>query len=137
MKHWSENDFLNWFYAGDGDTSHLDECATCRARAQQMADERRRATASPEVSWEFLAAQRRSIYRRLGASGHHLAMRWAVAAASLLSVVVLSLALIQPWTSGNTALTTSADEKLFADLASIEQSSEPRAIRPIHKLFQK
>ena len=136
MKHWTEQDFLYWLYAGEADARHLDECAACRARAQQMTDTRQRDTAAPELSWEFLAAQRRSIYRRLGlVNQHSFAMRWAVAFVSLLSIVVLSLALIRPWT-GNDALYTSADEKLFSDLATIEQNSEPRAIRPIHNLFQ-
>lgn len=138
MKHWTEDDFLSWRYAGDADTQHLEECAECRARAKEMVETHRRATVIPEVSWEFLAAQRRSIYRRLGAPDHHsTVMRWSVAGASLLSVVVLSLALMRPWTSNHSALYTSADEKLFSDLVLIEQSSEPRAIRPIHKLFEK
>ena len=47
----------------------------------------------------------------------------------------LSLTALHPWNT-RTAVITSSDEKLFSDLASIEQSNEPRAIRPIHNLFQ-
>jgi predicted anti-sigma-YlaC factor YlaD len=136
MKHWTEDDFLSWLYTGEADARHLDECATCRARAQQMTGTRERATAAPEISWEFLAAQRRSIYRKLGLVNEPaVPVRWAVAAVSLVCILALSVALMRPWT-GNTPLYTSADEKLFSDLAAIEQSSEPRAIRPIHHLFK-
>ena len=136
MKHWTENDLLHWLYTAEGDAAHLDECSDCRARAQQMIEIRKTTTADPEVSWDFLAAQRRSIYARLGRSGRSFAMRWAMAGASLLGIAALSLALLRPWTTESPALYNSADEKLFSDLASIEQSSEPRAIRPIHNLFK-
>ena len=139
MKHWTEDDFLHWLYAGSGPAApvqdgHLEECQECRARAGRMIEARRQATAGPEVSTEFLAAQRRSIYGRLGSRS--VTGRWAVAVASLLCILALSVSMLHPWATGNTALYTSSDEKLFSDLASIEQSSEPRAIRPIHNLFQ-
>ena len=140
MKHWTEDDFLHFLYAESGPTApieagHLNECQACRARAEQMAATRRLAVRPPEIPSEFLAAQRRNIYRRLGSQS--MFGRWAVAVASLLCIVGLSLGMLHPWTTGNTALYTSSDEKLFSDLASIEQSSEPRAIRPIHNLFEK
>src|SRR5438105_10876690 len=132
MKHWTEDDFLRWLYTTEPGDGHLGACADCRARAERMIETRKSVTADPEVSWEFLASQRRSIYARLGQVKHSFGMRWAVAGASLLSILALSLALIRPWTANNSALYTAADEKLFSDLASIEQSNEPRAIRPIH-----
>lgn len=136
MKHWTEDDYLSWLYTGEANVRHLDECADCRAHAERMRITYRRATAAREVSWEFLAAQRRSLYRRLGlVNDRFWGARWAVAAASLLCILVLSVALMRPW-GGNSALYTSADEKLFSDLAAIEQTNEPRAIRPIHNLFK-
>lgn len=135
MKHWTEDEFLRWLYAGEGDAIHLDDCDECRARAARMSEVRRTATAAPEISWEFLAAQRRSIYQRLEQGGG-MAKRWTVALASLVCIVALSLTLLRPWAGQDSALYTSSDAKLFSDLASIEQTSEPRAIKPIHDLFQ-
>jgi predicted anti-sigma-YlaC factor YlaD len=135
MKHWTQDEFLNWIYAGEGDAKHLEECHDCRAQADQMSETRRTAIATPEVSWEFLAAQRRSIYQRLE-KGSGMAGRWSVAFASLICIVALSLTLMRPWAGSDRALYTSSDAKLFSDLASIEQSSEPRAIRAIHNLFE-
>lgn len=135
MKHWTEKEFLAWLYAGEGDAKHLEECDECRARAEGMNEMRRSAAAPPPVSWTFLAAQRRSIYQRLE-EGSGMARRWAVAFASLLCIVALSLTMMHPWRGKDSALYTSSDAKLFSDLASIEQTSEPRAIKPIHNLFQ-
>ena len=146
MKHWTEDEFLHWLYGGSDPSAapngaeHLNECEECRNRAEQMAATRRQSATAPVVSWDFLAAQRRNIYRRLGVEsgslgGRSIARRLAVAMASLVCIVALSLTMLHPW-SGKTDLYTSSDEKLFSDLASIEQSSEPRAIRPIHNLFQ-
>ena len=138
MKHWTEDDFLHWLYVGSGPTGnqagHLDECQECSARAERMTAARRQAAIPPEVSSDFLAAQRRNIYGRL--DSHSMLGHWGVAVASLLCIVGLSVSMLHPWAAGKTALYTSSDEKLFSDLASIEQSSEPRAIRPIHNLFE-
>ncbi|MDQ6758677.1 MAG: hypothetical protein M3Z32_02280 [Acidobacteriota bacterium] len=144
MKHWTEDDFLRWLYAPDIETgrddAHLSECESCRTRTEQMIATRREAAARPEISRDFLAAQRRSIYSRLGGEsgvrgGRTFGRRWAVAMATLICTVGLSLAALHAWKT-ETAVVTSSDEKLFADLASIEQSNEPRAIRPIHNLFE-
>ena len=137
MKHWTETEFLRWLYTGDGDAGHLDVCPACRNRAQAMIQRRRITTTPPEISWEVLAAQRRSIYRRLGSAPMQwVPRRWAVALASFLCVAALSLAVIRSWTGDDAPLYTSSDAKLFSDLVSIDQSEEPKAIQPIRNLFE-
>ncbi len=144
MKHWTEDDFLHWLYAPDieprRDLGHLKECESCRARTEQMLAIRREAVTPPALSRDFLAAQRRSIYSRLGGEtgadgGRTFARRWAIALGTLICTVGLILTALHPRNT-ETAVVTRSDEKLFSDLASIEQSNEPRAIRPIHNLFQ-
>ncbi len=144
MKHWTDDDFLHWLYAPDSeprrDPGHLKECESCQARTEQMIATRREAVKPPALSGDFLAAQRRNIYSRLGGKagagdGRTFARRWAIAMGSLICTVGLSLTALHPWNTG-TAVVTSSDEKLFSDLASIEQGNEPRAIRPLHNLFQ-
>jgi hypothetical protein len=34
-------------------------------------------------------------------------------------------------------VTLTNDEQLYSDLAALEQTSEPKAIQPLHKLFEK
>ena len=87
----------------------------------------------PEVPAEFLAAQRRSIYRRLDEPRRNVwALRWGLSFATLLVVIAGGITLER---RHNTAPAIS-DEQLFSDLSAMEQTNEPKAIQPIHGLFQ-
>lgn len=85
-----------------------------------------------QVSADLLAAQRRSIYRRLDEQPRRgAALRLAFPVAVFL--VVLAGFEIQRL---HGPAQTISDEQLFSDLAAMEQSAEPKAIQPIHKLFE-
>jgi hypothetical protein len=87
----------------------------------------------PEVSPEFLAAQRRSIYRRLDSPPRNwISMRWALSLAMLLLMLAGGLTLERR----HKAAPAISDEQLFSDLSAMEQSSEPKAIQPMHGLFK-
>jgi hypothetical protein len=87
----------------------------------------------PEVSPEFLAEQRRSIYRRLDSRPRNwISMRWALSLAMLFLILAGGLTLER---RQKTAPAIS-DEQLFSDLSAMEQDNEPKAIQPIHGLFQ-
>lgn len=87
----------------------------------------------PEVPVEFLAAQRRSIYRRLDEPRRNVwAFRWALSFAMLLLVVAGGITLERR----HNAPAAISDEQLFSDLSAMEQTNEPKAIEPIHGLFQ-
>jgi hypothetical protein len=101
---------------------------------EQWLHERTRRVAERDVSPEFLAAQRRSIYRRIDAESHHgrAASRWALSLAMLLVMVAGGITferLHKPAAS-------ISDEQLFSDLSAMEQRTEPKAIQPIHSLFE-
>jgi hypothetical protein len=109
MKHIDQTDFEKWL----------------RERTQSLPE--------PDVSTEFLAAQRRSIYRRLGEPNHRwIPMRWALSLAMLLLMVAGGLTLQRRHKSAPPI----SDEQLFSDLSAMEQSNEPKAIQPMHGLFQ-
>jgi hypothetical protein len=87
----------------------------------------------PEAAPEFLAAQRRDIYRRLHEPRHNrIALRWALSFAMLLLTAAGGLTLERR----HKAASAVSDEQLFSDLSAMEQSSEPKAIQPMHGLFQ-
>jgi hypothetical protein len=87
----------------------------------------------PEVSSEFLAAQRRSIYRRLDEPHRQWpSLRWALSLAMLLLMLAGGLTLERR----HKAAQTISDEQLFSDLSAMEQSNEPKAIQPMHELFR-
>ena len=132
MKHWTETDFQNWLYGLRDEDQHLTDCWECQGEMERLKRERQRIAAQPEVSREFLAAQRRKIYQRLEQPSRSvLAWRWALSAAMLL----LMIAGISFQQLHNTSPVIS-DEQLFSDLSSIEQSAEPKAIQPMHNLFE-
>ena len=107
MKHRDETDFENWLH------------------------DRARSLPEPEVSQDFLAAQRRSIYGRIGEPRRHAALRWGLSVAMLL-LLVASFAIQRVQRPAPTI----SDEQLFSDLANMEQRTEPKAIQPIHGLFE-
>jgi hypothetical protein len=87
----------------------------------------------PEVSSEFLAAQRRSIYRRLDQPHRQWpSLRWALSLAMLLLMLAGGLTLERR----HKAAPAISDEQLFSDLSAMEQSNEPKAIQPMHGLFR-
>jgi hypothetical protein len=117
MKHTDQTDFEKWL----------------RGRLQSLPE--------PEVSSEFLAAQRRSIYRRLDEPHRNwIPMRWALSLAMLLLVFAGGLTLERGHkTAPAVSATMSApvsDDQLFSELSAMDRSSEPKAIQPIHGLFQ-
>jgi ferric-dicitrate binding protein FerR (iron transport regulator) len=132
MKHWTEHDFQHWLYGLKDEDSHVAQCAECRGELERLRQERRRVAAEPEISQDFLGAQRRSIYSRLDKPlGISVALRWVLSAATLL-VVALGLT-FERW---HAPAQTISDEQLFSDLSAIEQTAEPQAIQPIHGLFE-
>jgi hypothetical protein len=132
MKHWTETDFQNWLYGLRDEDRHLSECSECQGEMERLKQERNQIVAEPRVSHEFLAPQRRRIYQRVEQPRRNtLALRWVLSAAMLL----LTIAGITFQQLHNTSPAIS-DEQLFSDLSSIEQSAEPKAIQPIHNLFE-
>lgn len=91
-----------------------------------------RSLPEPEVSAEFLAAQRRSIYSRLNERRHSIAMRWAVTMAMLSLMLAGGLTLEHRHKSAPAL----SDDQLFSDLSAMEQTNEPKAIQPIEGLFR-
>lgn len=132
MKHWNENDFKQWLYGLRDEDHHLEECPECRGEMERLRMARARIKEQPEISQDFLAAQRRSIYRRLHEPRHNwLPLRWALPIAMVL-VMVFGLTLQRDRRSAPNI----SDEQLFSDLTAMEQSAEPKAIAPMHKLFE-
>jgi anti-sigma factor RsiW len=132
MKHWNENDFKEWLYGLRDEDQHLNECPECHGEMERLRMARARIIEQPEVSQDFLAAQRRSVYRRLHEPRRNwVTLRWALPVAMVL-VMVFGLTLQR----GRRSAATISDEQLFSDLTAMEQSAEPKAIAPMHKLFE-
>ena len=129
VKHWSNDDVLEHLYGLKAADGHFNSCADCAARVQEAAALRARVTTPPDISHEFLAAQRRRIHERLEfplRTWHP--WRWAVPFVAMLAVA-LSLTL---WRSP--ARSHSEDDRFFAEIEAVAQNPTPRAVQPLEAL---
>jgi hypothetical protein len=138
-KHLSSDELVSLVYGvgPDGHLDvHLDGCRDCSVRFEELREKRAMATEALPVSHEFMAAQRRNIYARMG-ERPQARLKWMpamAAAACLIAVGVFSYhpaQVLKPEVAE-----THVDAQLFADVYSMEQSMEPIAAQPIHALFE-
>jgi len=129
------------------------ECPVCAARWEALQERRTAMVAPVEVGAEVLAAQRKSVYRRIEdpslwekASGWMGPLVAGAAAACLLAVGVLvhdsSLnrvgpALPAPRETAIALPSGMSDTQLYSDVYSMEQSFEPSTASSIRVLFEK
>jgi hypothetical protein len=141
--HLNDREILDRLYGLADVDEHLHACTECSTRWEEMRTRKAQIAAAPQVSDEFLMAQRRRIYARLGerpASGY----RWAsaMAAACLVAgLFIVNRPVSVPAPTAQTPRSLPAthepsDAQLFADVYSLQESMEPRAAAPIHSLFQ-
>jgi hypothetical protein len=135
-QHWSKDEFLAALYGAGPLDNHPDTCAECGRRWDQLLKRRevlRRVR--PEVSQDFLAAQRRSILARLEPSSRVLRIRLApLLAAALLLCVILTV--IRKAPGPEMAPDIVMDNQIFEEVYSLASSSEPQAVQPLRSLFE-
>ena len=132
-RHFSDDELLDLLYGLAGNDDHLENCPECAARSAAF-EKRRQELAQPEPALaQFLAAQRRAIYSRLGEQPR-TRMKWAPALAAV-CLLVIGFVVYRPM-AVPPVHSDAADAKLFSDVYSMEQSTEPQAAAPIHELFE-
>jgi hypothetical protein len=136
MNHLTTDELVDRLY-GVGAGDHLNDCAECSELFQQLRERREMAVEPAPVLPGFLAAQRRSIYARMGEKPQ-ARMRWvpALAAAACLLAVGVIVRLPEANHAAPAAKAVVVDPQLFADVYSMEQSMEPLAAKPIDALFE-
>ena len=143
-EHLSQDELIQRLYGMDTGASHLEGCPECGARYQALEARRTELAVPEEIPAYLLAAQRRAVYSRMGAkpSGFHA---WipALATAALLAlgVYVYQPAVHHPKkiVAGKIVAapqTDVGDAQLFSEAVSMELTAEPRAVAPIHGLFE-
>jgi len=142
MKHWTRDDITQWLYGLHENASHLDRCDLCAREAASAKSRRQEFLAAFErqgedVPQQRLAAQRRAIYQRLEQPRPSFwNNRVAASLALALLMAVLSFKMLDQ-RSAYVPLINPSDERLYSEMVAIDQSSEPRAIQPLEKLFEK
>ena len=130
-KHLTTDELVDRLY-GVGAGDHLNECDECSERFAELRQRREMAAEPVEASYEFLAAQRRDIYARMGEKPR-TGMKWLPALAAAAFLVVAGVFVHHP--AAQVAKPEVVDAQMFADVYSMEQSMEPLAAKPIHALF--
>jgi hypothetical protein len=141
--HFTDDELLNSLYGIDPADNHLDDCADCRSRLAAMQSNReaieRAASIDNRITVEFLAAQRRAIYRRLDQP-----LRWwnSVAirrwAAGLTTACVLSgsIFLYEQNREMKMAQERASDAQLAQEVAAMANDTDVSAMAPLHGLFE-
>jgi hypothetical protein len=150
-EHLSDDVFIDALYGVaklDFDiNARVRECPACASRWSALQEQRVAIAASVEPAADFLAAQRREIYRRMEQpSAWHQASRWAAPAMAAAAACVLAVGL---WVHNpgspehrspaevSTPLPAGiSDNQLYSDVYSMEQSFEPSAAASLSALFE-
>jgi hypothetical protein len=111
---------------------HVHGCAECAERFRDLRERRALAAEPPPASYEFLAAQRRSIYARMG-ERPQARLKWVPALAAAVCLLAAGVFVNRP---AQVAKPEIDDAQLFSDVYSMEQSMEPLAAKPIHAIFE-
>ena len=128
-RHWTNDELLDHVYGLKSSDEHLSSCDECATRRDRLERIRGDVTRPPEIPEALLAAQRRSIYQRLGSpirAWHP--MRWAVSIIAMFFAAI-ALTVYQPRSP-----LRSYDDQFYAELSSLAQDPAPRAVQPIEAL---
>jgi hypothetical protein len=141
--HWTDEQLIEHLYGiGAEDLNlHLHACADCQARLSSTQARRQAVdmnSSDQDVSFEFLAAQRRRIYARLTEPRHFWSDgrlgRWASAAATIL--VLGGGFLIYEDHRQQVMDNKVSDAQLAQEVSSMAQESEPQPTAPLQALFE-
>jgi anti-sigma factor RsiW len=140
--HWTDEQLIADSYGVGPADGHLAVCAECRARGAALLSARntreRLVPVADEVSTDFLAAQRRSIYARLAQPARTGFRRLASAAAALLVIgagVLTYQEQHHPTATPPAAQPHISDAQLVNEVAAMGQDTEPAPVAPIEELF--
>lgn len=137
--HWTDDELLAHIYGIGPSGNHLQECADCRSRLSAMQSNRQSLETAEQVGNDFLAAQRRAIYRRIERREHwwnSLAVRrWA---AGMTTACVLGGALFMYDQNRQMRLAQERvnDARLMQEVATMASDTSTSSMAPLEGLFE-
>jgi anti-sigma factor RsiW len=137
-RHWSDERLIASLYGVGPEDDHLEECSVCRARLERISARRQALATEPEVSDQFLAAQRRSVYARIRESESRpgIWFTWAPAAA-LAATIVFGVTLMRLAPEQRLEVAGGLPEStLYTEIYNEVAMTQPRAVQPIRGLFE-
>ena len=146
--HWTDEQVIEHLYGIGPEDGHLASCLECRDRVAVMQARWRSIEegTGDEVSFEFLAAQRRKVYARLadqvGWRRIFQMRRWVPAAMALFAIGA-GLAVFEethPFglgdSHGQVVDSNISDAELASEVSRFADGSEPKATAPLQALFE-
>jgi hypothetical protein len=136
-KHWTDEELLDRLYGVGRRDNHLEACAECDARWNDLVARRRSLQSEPEVSPLFLLRQRMAVMERIEPSKSSFLTWRAVTAVAGACAMALGLVIYRPEQSKTVAVrTVPSDSQFFSEIYSAVEQTEPRAVKPIRRLFE-
>jgi hypothetical protein len=137
-EHLSRDEMIQRLYGLDTGARHLADCPECVSEYRALEARKADLILPEKIPAGLLASQRRQVYSRMGARPHS-AHAWVPALATA-ALLALGVYIYQPAAHHPDKVIPAqaevGDAQLFSEAVSIEQTVEPRAVAPIHGLFQ-
>jgi hypothetical protein len=138
-EHMTKDEMIQRLYGLDTGASHLAGCPECFSRYQALEARKADLAVAEEMPNDLLASQRRAVYSRMGERPRSF-HAWVPALATA-ALLALGVYVYQPATHHTAKIAPApqaevGDAQLFSEAVSMEQTAEPRAVEPIHGLFQ-
>jgi hypothetical protein len=139
QRHWTNDELLNHLYGVGPTDGHELECAGCQERIAGMQRQRSTQADEPWVPEEFLRSQREAIAQRVARDQTRAETWWRPPAwAAVMVAVAMALSWPQPprekLTAGGNAL--KSDAGMYLEIYQAISTEEPRALAPMHSLFE-
>jgi hypothetical protein len=140
-KHWTEEELIAHLYGIGPEDGHISNCAECAHRLQTMQSGRIECDSvypeADQVSFEFLAAQRRKIYQRMAEPlGREWRRRFAPALAASLVLVGGLFLYEEQRPAQSPAVVKASDTQLVEDVGRVAMNPEPPPVAPLRALFE-
>jgi hypothetical protein len=136
-KHWTDGELLEALYGVRPAGDHLSDCAMCGERWQMLVANRRALTIGVEADPAMLLRQRAAVMERIEHSRSPFVSWRAVTVLAGVTAMVIGFVLFQPARPKPvTVQTASSDSQFFSEIYSEMEQTEPRAMKPIRRLFQ-
>jgi hypothetical protein len=141
-KHWSDDELLDRVYGVGPEDDHLNVCAECEQRWLALSASRealvsRTSVESANLTPAQLLRQREAVMARIErSSGFLLPWRAVVAFAGAAAMMVGFIVYHPEHSKPVTVQTASSDAQFFSEIYSEVEQMEPRAVKPMRRLFQ-
>lgn len=144
QRHWTDDELLDHVYGVGPADGHDLECAECRERIAAMHARRAARVGAPpdEAPWmpeEFLRVQREAIAQRVAAGPARELSWWRPPVwAAVMVVAAMTLSWPQPAREKLTAggAVPNSDAGMYLEIYQTISTEEPRALAPMHSLFE-